>query len=55
MLKMISNPLRPVNQPPSLSDEKIRAISKARASKLSQPEIDGIKDGDSEKGGQDEE
>ena len=41
--------------PQSLSDEKIRAISKARASKLSQPEIDGIKDGDSEKGGQDEE
>ncbi len=41
--------------PQSLADDKIRAISKARASKLSQAEINAIKDGDSDEGGQDEE
>lgn len=41
--------------PQSLADDKIRTISKARASKLSQAEISAIKDGDSEEGGQDEE
>ena len=41
--------------PQSLADDKIRAISKARASKLSQAEINAIRDGDSDEGGQDEE
>ena len=41
--------------PQSLADSKIRAISKARASKLGRYEINAIKDSDSKEGWQDEE
>jgi len=41
--------------PQSLADSKIRAISKARASKFGQDEINAIKDRDSKEGWQDEE